>query len=172
MKLYIVGPVASGKSTLARKISEKTGIPCYHLDEVVYEEDPTDSWGNRKRPLEERDRIFSSILAQPDFIIEDAGRECFLQGMALADTVLLLEFSPAVRRRRIVLRWLKQNLGIEKTIYRPKVAVLRAMFRWTRNYDSGADGVKGRIAEFGNKTRVLAGPRDVRRYLQSLPGGE
>ena len=55
MKLYIVGSVASGKSTLARYISQKTGIPCTHLDEVVYEEDPASSWGNKKRSIEERD---------------------------------------------------------------------------------------------------------------------
>lgn len=34
MKLYIVGPVASGKSTLARQLSRETGIPCFHLDQV------------------------------------------------------------------------------------------------------------------------------------------
>ena len=77
IKLYIVGSVASGKSTLARQISNITGTPCHHLDQVVYIEDPTDSWGNRKRPAEERDALFQSILSQGRYIIEDAGRECF-----------------------------------------------------------------------------------------------
>ena len=40
VKLYIVDCVGSGKTTLAMRISEVTGVPCYHLDEFVHEEDP------------------------------------------------------------------------------------------------------------------------------------
>ena len=75
MKIYIVGSVASGKSTLARKISHITGAPCYHLDEAVYTVDPSEPWGNKKRPLEERDRLFQAMLAQRHYIMEDAGRK-------------------------------------------------------------------------------------------------
>lgn len=47
MKLYITGPVASGKSTLARRIAAATGVPCYHLDDVRYEPLPGAASGNR-----------------------------------------------------------------------------------------------------------------------------
>ena len=98
MKIYIVGSVASGKSTLARKISHITGAPCYHLDEAVYTVDPSEPWGNKKRPLEERDRLFQAMLAQRHYIMEDAGRDCFRAGMEQADTVLLLEIPRIVRK--------------------------------------------------------------------------
>lgn len=146
MKFYIVGSVASGKSTLAERLSEKTGIPCRHLDEVVYTADPSEPWGDRKRPAEERDALFQKILNSRDYIIEDAGRACFLEGMKEADTVLLLDIPLAVRRKRILLRWVRQNLGIEPCIYRPGPGVLKAMYRWAKNYETGADGVKSRIA--------------------------
>ena len=116
MKIYIVGSVASGKSTLARKISHITGAPCYHLDEAVYTVDPSEPWGNKKRPLEERDHLFQAMLAQRHYIMEDAGRDCFRAGMEQADTVLLLEIPRIVREKRILLRWVKQNLGLEKCI--------------------------------------------------------
>ena len=99
MKIYIVGSVASGKSTLARKISHITGAPCYHLDEAVYTVDPSEPWGNKKRPLEERDRLFQAMLAQRHYIMEDAGRDCFRAGMEQADTVLLLEIPRIVREK-------------------------------------------------------------------------
>ena len=41
MKLYITGPVGSGKTTLARQLSQKTGVPCFHLDQVAHEPDRT-----------------------------------------------------------------------------------------------------------------------------------
>ena len=104
MKWYITGPVGSGKSTLARRMSQILQIPCHHLDEVMYERDPTDSWGDKKRPVEERDALFSKILEEPDSIMEDAGRLCFFEGMRRADVIVLLEPPPRVRRWRIVRR--------------------------------------------------------------------
>ncbi len=171
MKWYIVGSVASGKSTLARKISHITGIPCYHLDEVVYVEDVADSWGNRKRPAEERDALFTSILSQPEYIIEDAGRECFLEGMEQSDQILLLEIPLSVRRKRILTRWIKQRLGLEKCIYKPHWAMLKAMFRWAKNYDTGSDGTKERVLRYKEKTIVLHNQREIRGFLKIQIGG-
>lgn len=91
MKLYITGPVGSGKTTLARQLSQKTGVPCFHLDQVAHEPDPDRPGGNRKRPEEERDAMFRSILEQEDYILEDTGRACFIAGMEQADRVVLLE---------------------------------------------------------------------------------
>ncbi len=44
MKIYIVGAVASGKSTLARELSGLTGIPYTSLDEVVHIPDKSNVW--------------------------------------------------------------------------------------------------------------------------------
>lgn len=168
LKIYLVGSVASGKTTLARRISRMTGIPCAHLDEVVYVEDPTDSWGNTKRPVEERDRLFHDLLAQKEYIMEDAGRECFVEGMRQADHIVLLEIPYRIRKKRILLRWIKQNLGMDKCIYRPNREVLKAMFRWAKNYDRGTDGTKQRVAQFEEKVVVLHNNREIKAYLQKI----
>ena len=168
MKIYIVGSVASGKSTLARQISKNTNISCTHLDEVVYVEDSSNSWGNRKRPTEERDMIFHKILEQKDYIIEDAGRECFIEGMAQSDIIILLEIPIAVRYKRILLRWIKQNIGIEKCIYKPNINMLKSMFKWARNYDTGIDGTKALIAKYKNKVTVLHNNREIKSFLNLL----
>ncbi|MGF7059689.1 adenylate kinase family enzyme [Brassicibacter mesophilus] len=71
MKIYIVGSVSSGKSTLAKKLSESLNIPYKSLDEVVHIPDKSYSWGNRKRKVEERDKLFYSVIQQPNcFFIE------------------------------------------------------------------------------------------------------
>lgn len=168
MRIYITGPVGSGKSTLARRIAGELGMECFHLDEVAYEDDPTDSWGNRKRPIEERDAIFSGILSKENAIMEDAGRECFIRGMELADEVVLLDPPRRVRLMRILRRWIKQNLGMESSIYRPKLDVLKAMLRWSRNYDTGADGTRARAERFSGKLTVLRNRRDVQEYIAAL----
>lgn len=171
MKLYIVGSVASGKSTLARRISKITCIPCHHLDEVVYAPDFTASWGNKKRPIEERNELFESILTSRDYIMEDTGREYFMEGMRRADTVILLEIPLIVRRKRILFRWIKQNMGMEKCAYKPRFNILKSMFKWAKDYDTGADGTKMRAAQFQAKTIILHNNREIIKYLNSLKHG-
>ena len=134
MKLYLTGSVASGKSTLARQIAARTGIPCHSLDEVVYVPDPGAPSGNRKRPEAERDALFAEILRQPHYVMEDTGRACFEEGLRQADAILLLELPLGVRYKRIFTRWLRQNLGLEPCLYRPGWNMLKAMFRWAGTY--------------------------------------
>lgn len=77
MKLYLTGSVASGKSTLARQIAARTGIPCHSLDEVVYVPDPGAPSGNRKRPEAERDALFAEI-PPPAPLCDGGHRACLL----------------------------------------------------------------------------------------------
>ena len=167
-KIYIVGPVGSGKSTLARRISKITGIPCYHLDNVVHTPDPSSRWGNRKRPEAQRDTLFHRILSARRYIIEDTGRPCFAMGLEEADVVLSLEYPPPLRQTRILLRWVRQNLGMEPCQYRPNLRMLRYMFRWAKQYDTGADGTKARIAGYPEKTVILQNNQELETFLLSL----
>ena len=167
MKLYIVGSVASGKSTLARRLSEKSGIPCYHLDDVVYQKDKSYSEGNRKRTPEERDELFQQIL-RTDCIIEDTGRECFACGLQLADRIVVLELPYHMRVYRIIRRHLRQVLGLEKSGYTPSLKMVRMMFKWAKNFDTGADGVKARIAPYALKTVTLHTTREVETFTENF----
>lgn len=167
MKLYIVGSVASGKSTLARRLSEKTGIPCFHLDAVVYASDPGSTWGNKKRPEAERERLFSEAL-QGDCILEDTGRACFLEGLRRADQIVVLELPLWVRYKRIFLRHIKQKLGMEACGYKPSLKMVRGMLRWARDFDTGADGVKRRVAPFQSKTVVLRSQAEIEKFVEAF----
>lgn len=168
MKWYIIGSVASGKSTMARQLSERTGVTWYPLDEVVHGPDPASSWGNRKRTEEERERLFSRILAHSSYIIEDTGRACFVRGMEEADVIVLLNPPLWIRKKRIVSRLLKQKLGWEACSYRPHWGVLQDMFRWAQNFETGKDGVKERAQRFSHKVVVLRSKKEIRGYLNSL----
>lgn len=167
MKIYIVGSVASGKSTLARQISEKTGIKCFHLDDVVHVKDENSSAGNRKRSPEERDALFKKIIST-DYIIEDTGRECFAEGLRVADKIVVLDIPYHVRAFRIVRRHVRQVLGIEKEGYRPSLKMVRMMFKWAKNFDTGEDGAKARIEPFSEKTVTLRSAREVKSFLNNL----
>ena len=76
-KVYIIGAVGTGKTTLAKKMSEKFNVEMYQLDKVVWDDDD----GNRKRTDEEVNQIFNEILKKDSWIIEDVGRKKFIEGI-------------------------------------------------------------------------------------------
>lgn len=168
MKIYITGSVGSGKSTLARQAAAILGVSACELDQVVYTPDPGSDSGNRKRPVAERDALFEATLAAENWVMEDAGRDCFSQGMDQADQVVLLEPPPLVRDFRIIRRWIRQRQGREACGYIPDLKMLRLMFRWRRNYDSGRDGLKARLAPYGGKLIRLTSSHAAERWLEQL----
>ena len=168
MRIYITGSVGSGKSTLARRASERTGWPYVSLDEVVYEEDPTDAWGNKKRPEAEVSRRFSEALRLENCILEDAGRAQFEEGMARAEQIVVLDLPLIVRKKRILLRWIKQKMGLERCIYRPHIGMLRAMFRWLNEYETGRNGTRARAMDYPEKVVVLRSRKDVEVWILGL----
>lgn len=166
MKIYIVGSVSSGKSTLAKKMSVILKILYQSLDEIVHISDKSNTLGNRKRPTEERDNLFYSIIQRPSWIIEDTGRPCFEEGLKMADTIILLEISPKIRNYRIIKRWIKQRLGIEECIYNPRYQMLKCMLQWSKDYDEGKDNLKDRLSPYKEKVITLKNNKDINVFLE------
>lgn len=166
MKIYIIGSVSSGKSTLAKKLSETLKIPYQSLDEVVHIPDKSTILGNRKRQVEERDNLFYSVIYQKDWIIEDVGRPCFEDGLKEADTIILIEISTKIRNYRIIKRWIKQRLSIEKCIYNPRYEMLKCMLKWSKDYDKGKDKFNERISPYQEKVITLRNNKDIKAFLE------
>lgn len=128
-KIYIIGSVGSGKTTLAKRLSCELNIPYYELDNIVYEYQPN---GDRKRSAKEIEILFEEILNNDDWIIENVGRSYFNKGFDDADTIIYLQLSKNVLYRRIILRWVKQNLGIENATYKSDLKMLKQMLLWAK----------------------------------------
>lgn len=79
MRLDIIGSVASGKTTLARKLSAQYQIPFYEKDNIVWERTPD---GDKRRNPEERDKMFRQILAQEHWIVEGSPRDILQESFA------------------------------------------------------------------------------------------
>jgi adenylate kinase family enzyme len=165
MKLYIIGSVVSGKTTVAKRLSEATNIRYTMLDEIVHEPDESSVWGNRKRPAKECDRLFSQILQQEKWIIEDVCRPCFSEGLEQADAIVLLELPLRVRIYRIFLRWIKQRFGIERSLYRPSYKMLKRMLGWAKNYDSGKGELLDRIKPYQDKLVILHSQKEIDEFI-------
>ncbi len=165
MKIYIVGAVSSGKSTLARKLSTELKIPYTSLDDIVYKVDPSNPCSNTKRTDLERDKLFNSIISQNNWIIEDVGRSCFKDGLKESDKIILLETNKYIRNYRIVKRFIKQRLGLEKCGYTPNIKMLKLMIQWSKDYDSGKDKLKSKLSIYEEKVIVLRNTNDINNLI-------
>ncbi|MDF2608089.1 MAG: topology modulation protein [Bacillales bacterium] len=169
MRIYIVGSVASGKTTLAKELSSKLGIKCTHLDGIVHIKDKTDrEWGNIRRADEEINRLFRSTLMEPQWVIEDAGRKMFSEGMEAADIIVHLKPTIFVRRIRVLTRFFKQKLGMEECLYTPTIRMLKFMFKALNNYETGKDDLEARLNQYVNKVVILTSGKEINRFMENV----
>lgn len=165
-KIYVTGPVGSGKTTLAKRISEKLRISYHSLDIVMYENDNS-KWGNVPRDEDTRNNLFNDIIAQDSWIIEDAGRERFEMGFDKADTIVFLHPNVTTRKMRIIKRYIKQKLKIEECNYNPNLKMLKLMFEWTRNFENGIDTLKMRLKPYEKKVITLNNSKQIKDFVES-----
>ena len=86
-KVYIVGIVASGKTTLAKKLSKRLNIPYYELDCIVHHKTDT---GRYKRTPEQQVKVIKDINNADNWIIEGTYRESCHCLFDMADKIIFL----------------------------------------------------------------------------------
>ena len=109
MKIYIIGPVGSGKTTFSKKMSAKYNIKSYELDKVIWDDDN----GNVKRSDKEVAKLFNNILKNKSWIIEDVGRSKFIKGREKTDIIYYIKLSKIKAYYRVIKRWVRQRMGTE-----------------------------------------------------------
>ncbi len=130
-KIYIIGPVGSGKTTLARKLSKKYNIKNYNLDVVAHDNDN----GGGKRDPKEAQKLLNDIIKKNKWIIEDTGREVFIDGREKADTIYYLKISKIKAYYRVTKRLINQLLGRGEGHFKdPKLSLLPYYFTKVNNY--------------------------------------
>jgi adenylate kinase family enzyme len=105
-RLIIFGGTASGKTTVAKILSNKLDIPCYSTDDIVYKH----NW-KKKRVSTEKEKIVKKILTSKNWIIEGVHTEVWLLPVIKkADLVILLDLPRVVLLKRVLKRQLlKRN---------------------------------------------------------------
>lgn len=130
MKIHIIGGPGSGKTTLAKQLAAEYGIPHCDLDELQWLN--TGSYGV-KRGADERDALLQKILQQDDWIIEGVYYAWCGQCFAEADRIYLLSVPRRTYRSRIIRRFIKRKLHIEKG-RKETLKSLSALLRWADKY--------------------------------------
>ena len=135
MKILIIGTVGTGKTTLAKKLSKQYKIRYYEIDLIVYD----DENNGRKRTIDEQNDIIKKINKNEDWIIEGVLRKNLEYLLELADKIIYLNIPKYKRNIRILTRFIKQNLKIEKANYKPDLKMLKNMYKWSKKDEEGKE---------------------------------
>lgn len=131
MKIHIIGGPGSGKSFLAGKLSRQYGIPHYDLDDIQWD-NSTGSYGTKRNP-QERDELLSEILRNDDWIIEGVYYSWCSRCFEDADRIILLEVPRHKYRFRIIRRFIRRKLNLEKG-KKETLKSLSALLKWADKF--------------------------------------
>ena len=165
-RVMIIGCGGAGKSTLARQLGEKTGLPVVHLDQIWW---APGNWQHVER--EEFDARLAEEIEKPQWILDGNFNRTIEMRLDASDTVIYLDFGCMA----CLLSWLKRvvtNWGHARADMTPgcKEWFDPEMARWIWNFNKENRERYYRLlneAE-GKTTIVLKNRRMVKRFLRSL----
>lgn len=165
LKIDIIGSVASGKTTLARRISQKYGVPYYEKDNIVWERTLD---GDKKRTPEERDKEFDKIIKSSDWIVEGSPRDCLRESFDCCDYIIILNEKTVIRLVRVLKRWIYQRMGKERYNSKPTLNFLWCNIKWVFEFNKIKKVLFLELTTYGEKCRIFTHSSDALAFILNI----
>ncbi|MFP5321719.1 MAG: adenylate kinase [Acidimicrobiia bacterium] len=168
MRILIHGVTGSGKTTLARAIGERTGIPWHSVDDEI-------GWlpGWVERPVEEQRARAAALVAGDDWVLDSSYGRWRDVVLPRVDLIVALDYPRAVSLRRLLRRTARRVItgelacnGNRETL---RLAVSDdSILRWHfRSFAKKRDQIDAWEAE-GRAMVRLRSPGETERWLATL----
>lgn len=159
MKILIIGIVASGKTTLAKRLSKELNYNYYEIDSIVH-----DDINKRKRTPKEQEKILNKICKNKNWIIEGTLRTNLYNILNKSDQIIYLDIPLKIRKKRIFIRYIKQKLKIEKCNYKPSIKLLKMMYKWTATFEQEKENFEKLINNCDKPVTILKNIEEVNSF--------
>jgi adenylate kinase family enzyme len=165
-RILVIGSAGAGKSTLARKLGGKLGLPVIHLDTHFWRP----GWHMPETTAWRQQLI--SLVASPVWVMDGNYSNTFDIRMPCADTLVWLDHPRGVCMRRVLMRTI---VGYGRT--RSDLAedcpdrFDIAFFRYVWNFpEKHRPRIVDGIAQFGRHLRIIqvACDREVENFLTTV----
>ena len=164
-RMMIIGCGGAGKSTLARQLGEKTGLPVVHLDRLFWHP----GWVESTK--EEIDKKIMEAMAEPRWIMDGNYNRTLPKRLEYCDTVIFLDFSTAACLLGVVKRVLTSYGQVRPDMAEgcPERFDLEFL-KWVYHYNGKH---RRRYYELlsnlnGKQVYILKNRRQVKRFLEQL----
>ena len=164
-RVVIIGCGGAGKTTLAQKLGEKTGLPVVHLDSIFW----LPGWVEMEKDA--FDQRVRQELEKEEWIIDGNYNRTMAERITRCDTIIYLDFSRTACLWGVTWRFLT-NIGRTRPDMGQgcKEKLDWEFLKWIWNYNKDKRERNYRLlneAE-GKETIVLKNRRMVKRFLRSL----
>ena len=164
-RILIIGCGGAGKSTLARKLGEKLGIPVVHLDKLFWKPGWVES------APEEIDAKIMEELRKPKWIMDGNFNRTLPQRVKYCDTIIYLDFSRTACLMGVVKRILTTYGTVRPDMGEgcPERFDLEFL-KWVWNYNKNKRERNYRLLNEAEhaETIVLKNRRTVKMFLNEL----
>ena len=165
-RVLIIGCGGAGKSTLARQLGEKTGLPVVHLDQIWWS---PGNWKHLER--DEFDVLLKAELDNPRWILDGNFNRTLELRLERCDTVIFLDFN----RFTCLFGWLKRvitNWGVARADMAPGCTewfdLEFAKWIWNFNKQNRNRYIKLLNESDGKSVYILRNRRQVRKFLTQI----
>ncbi|MDB5056129.1 MAG: hypothetical protein JWM44_4179 [Bacilli bacterium] len=164
-KIHIIGSVGSGKTYLAKFLSKQLSLPYHQLDNVVWKRTTKDD--NIRNSVDERDRLLIEIISQESWIVEGAHHQWVVNSFEASELIIYVSPSRISRDLRILTRFMKQKIGIERGNYKQNLRDLFQHFKWNKEYDDvKKPEIFKMLIPYMNKVVVIKNNSEIIRNIE------
>ena len=167
MKIHIIGCSGSGKTYLANALSKKYNISHFDLDDIQWDNNAKEY--GKKRTLDERNALLQEILYNNDeWIIEGVYYAWVHQCFDEADKIYVLDMPGYLYKSRIIMRFIKRKLGLQKG----KKETLKSVYnllKWTETFQNkNLKEIRSILDRYDNKVVWLSRKKDVEKIIKAV----
>lgn len=107
-----------------------------------------------------------------DWVIEGVHIDWTDPGLQAADQIIFLDIPVRRRTLRIITRYIRQLLIVEKANYQPTFTILLRMFKWNKYFEEQMKpAFLLKFEEFNHKVHRFITDREVEEWLQQIERG-
>ena len=166
MKIVIQGPVASGKTALAKSLSQELGISYYQMDEIVHDDEK-----KIKRDEKEQRKIINQIIRkEKEWIIEGMPRDHLEVLSSNATLIIYLYIPKKILKRRLWTRSLKIKLGLEHANYQLDKELYQRMIEYIENEQH--ESYQYISKKYPSKLVIMKNKKELEVFRKALREGE
>lgn len=164
LRIHIIGSTGSGKTYLAQALSEKLNIKYYELDTVM--------WSSKvefagKNSSDVRDKLLHEIIDNDSWIVEGVYYKWLSDSFSRADIIYYLDTNVMIRHIRIIMRFIKQRIGVERSTYKQTLGGLIKMLIWNHKFNNtNRKQICSFLAPYKVKVKVIKTNRKIIRSLE------
>ncbi len=158
-RILIIGDGGRGKTTFAEKLSKKTGIPFYSVDDFFWKtkfSEPADK--------QQSVQAIEEVYKRDEWIVEGGSRPLIKTGIEKADIIYLLKFNSIIAQYYVLIRrsMMRDN---ERWIDLWRMLKHVTYKKYKRGYAGGMPSVKEMIGPFKEKVVILKTREAIRRCV-------